>query len=83
MTIHGLGSLFPVPQRYFVPSKLREAYQPRLESAGLWFPTLPDDEEKKKTPFEKQLRQKPTLNKKKLLMTFQREKVCRGIPLSE
>lgn len=28
--------LFPVPQRYYLPSRLRAALQPRLESAGLW-----------------------------------------------
>jgi sorting and assembly machinery component 37 len=27
---------FPVPQRYYLPSRLRAALQPRLESAGLW-----------------------------------------------
>lgn len=31
-----LVPLFPVPQRYYLPSRLRAALQPRLESAGLW-----------------------------------------------
>jgi len=31
-----LVPLFPIPQRYYLPSRLRTALQPRLESAGLW-----------------------------------------------
>jgi len=31
-----LVPLFPVPQRYYLPGRLRTALQPRLESAGLW-----------------------------------------------
>ncbi|KAF5315658.1 hypothetical protein D9611_004914 [Ephemerocybe angulata] len=74
LTLPGLASLFPLPQRYFVPQKLREAYQPRLEGAGLWAHPPPDEEEKKKTPFEKELRKKPTIDKRKFLLVFQREK---------
>jgi hypothetical protein len=31
-----LVPLFPAPQRYYLPGRLRTAHQPRLESAGLW-----------------------------------------------
>ena len=26
----------PIPQRYYVPNRIRELYKPRLEAAGLW-----------------------------------------------
>lgn len=26
----------PVPQRYYVPNRIRELYKPRLETVGLW-----------------------------------------------
>ncbi|KAJ3544081.1 hypothetical protein NMY22_g2914 [Coprinellus aureogranulatus] len=73
-TLKSLATLFPVPQKYFVPSKLRVAYQPRLDAAGLWNP-LPPVEEKKKTPFEKELRQKPSIDKRAFRQTFVREKI--------
>lgn len=66
--------MLPIPQKYYVPSKLREAYQPRLEAAGLWN-LLPPVEKKKKTPLEKELRKKPAIDKKKFQQTFVREKV--------
>ncbi|KAG5354042.1 hypothetical protein C0989_009739 [Termitomyces sp. Mn162] len=44
-----LASLYPIPQRYYIPGRIREMYRPRLESAGLW--DLPIKEEEKK-PFK-------------------------------
>ena len=26
----------PIPQRYYVPNRIRELYKPRLETVGLW-----------------------------------------------
>ncbi|KAA1469451.1 hypothetical protein DENSPDRAFT_864175 [Dentipellis sp. KUC8613] len=37
-----LVSVLPVPQRYYVPRRVREAYQTRLEASGLW--SLPGEE---------------------------------------
>lgn len=31
-----LAKLMPVPQRWFVPSRLRQIHQPRLEAIGMW-----------------------------------------------
>lgn len=31
-----LANMFPIPQSYFVPDRLRITYRSRLESAGLW-----------------------------------------------
>lgn len=28
--------MMPIPQRYYVPNRIRELYKPRLESVGLW-----------------------------------------------
>ena len=77
LTLPDLASLFPAPQRYFVPQKLRDAYHPRLQNAGLWSPVIdPAEEEVKKTPFEKELRQKtPKLDKKRVQQMFEKEKV--------
>ncbi|KAF8587401.1 hypothetical protein K439DRAFT_823305 [Ramaria rubella] len=31
-----LASMLSVPQRYYVPRRIRESYRPRLEAVGLW-----------------------------------------------
>jgi sorting and assembly machinery component 37 len=28
--------MLPVPQRYYVPRRIKEGYRPRLEAVGLW-----------------------------------------------
>lgn len=28
--------MMPIPQRYYVPDRIRELYRPRLEAVGLW-----------------------------------------------
>jgi len=28
--------MMPIPQRYYVPNRIRELYRPRLETVGLW-----------------------------------------------
>jgi sorting and assembly machinery component 37 len=33
--------MMPIPQRYYVPNRIRELYKPRLEASGLW-PTETD-----------------------------------------
>ncbi|EAU88816.1 hypothetical protein CC1G_01189 [Coprinopsis cinerea okayama7 len=80
-TVHkAFSSLFPVPQRYFVPSKLRAAYQPRLEAAGLWSDAEPAPD--KKSVFEesslrgKQQKSVPKIekNKGKFTKIFEKEK---------
>ncbi|KAI6028676.1 hypothetical protein F5J12DRAFT_806866 [Pisolithus orientalis] len=46
-----LGSLMPIPQRYYVPGRIRESYRRRLETCGLW--CLPEAEQERKSPFAK------------------------------
>lgn len=31
-----LASFLPIPQKYYVPGRLRDMYKPRLEAADLW-----------------------------------------------
>ena len=31
-----LASLYPVPQRYYVPHRIRDLHAPRLDASGLW-----------------------------------------------
>lgn len=40
-------SMFPIPQRYYVPDRIRQSYKPRLEAAGLWNLQLAEKEPKK------------------------------------
>lgn len=28
--------MMPIPQKYYVPNRIRELYKPRLEAVGLW-----------------------------------------------
>ncbi|GJJ12665.1 hypothetical protein Clacol_006909 [Clathrus columnatus] len=47
-----LASMFPLPQRYYVPRRIRDSYKPRLEAAGLWHVI---DEEEQEDNVEKEL----------------------------
>jgi sorting and assembly machinery component 37 len=44
--------MFPVPQKYFVPRRIRDSYIPRLEAVGLW--CLPAEEKVIKKSFQNQ-----------------------------
>ncbi|KNZ78430.1 Metaxin-1 [Termitomyces sp. J132] len=68
-----LASLYPIPQRYYIPGRIREMYRPRLESAGLW--DLPIKEEEKK-PFKIDKSWQKRQNTKLFQETFGRERVC-------
>lgn len=67
-----LASIMPVPQRYYVPGRIRESYRPRLESSGLW--SIPAAEQEKKNPFSKDQRKQED-NKGTFARVFEREKV--------
>ncbi|KAG6376496.1 hypothetical protein JVT61DRAFT_2489 [Boletus reticuloceps] len=54
----------PIPQKYYVASRIRETYRPRLEAAGFW--SLPNEEEKKGL-FEKDKKKK-----REYVMSFSR-----------
>ncbi|KAF8136772.1 hypothetical protein EV363DRAFT_1429122 [Boletus edulis] len=66
-----LASEMPIPQKYYVGSRIRETYKPRLEAAGLW--SLPNEEEKKGL-FEKDKKKKREYTMS-FSRAFEREKI--------
>jgi len=81
MTGPALASMFPVPQKYYVPRRIRDAHFPKLEAAGLW--SAPIEEKPTEKPFQKD---KPVVKKESLkknstiAQTFERQKVCSSLP---
>jgi len=73
-----LASLYPVPQRYFVPQRIRQDYYLRLRASGLTSTPF-EAEEKSEKPFRKGPIPKVQGGIKKddkIIKTFEREKVC-------
>jgi len=69
-----LASMLPIPQRYYVPGRVRDSYRPRLEASGLW--ALPGIEQEEKKPFKENIKPREDANKtEKFLRVFEREKV--------
>ncbi|KAJ7444903.1 hypothetical protein FB451DRAFT_1104641 [Mycena latifolia] len=67
VTHQNLAYSLPVPQRYYVPGRIRATHRPRLEAAGLWNQQpieSPDMQSSKSSPDHKE----------KIAQTFQREK---------
>jgi sorting and assembly machinery component 37 len=68
--------MFPVPQKYYVPRRIRDTYIPRLEAVGLW--NLPVEEVTKENSFQHQQKSLPIENLKSnttVSQAFQRERV--------
>ncbi|KAG1875159.1 hypothetical protein C8R48DRAFT_691678 [Suillus tomentosus] len=65
-----MASMLPIPQRYYVPGRIREMHRPRLEAAGLWTQTASESE---KDSFGK--RQKKGDPKDNYARAFERDKV--------
>ena len=68
--------MFPVPQKYFVPRRIRDTYIPRLEAVGLWY--LPVEEKVKKKSLQNQQKSLPIEDIKSnttVSQAFQSEKV--------
>ena len=77
MTAVSLASMYPVPQRYFVPSRIRNGYYHRLNAAGLWSVVLKREEKAVEKPFQKEKTPELRGIKKstKVTQAFEREKV--------
>ena len=76
-----LASLFLVPQKYFVPRRIRDTFIPRLEAVGLWY--LPVEEKVIKKSFQNQQKSLPIEDIKsntKVSQAFQSEKVYSFFP---
>ncbi|KIK98722.1 hypothetical protein PAXRUDRAFT_823574 [Paxillus rubicundulus Ve08.2h10] len=72
LTQPALANEMPLPQKYYVPGRIRETYKPRLEASGLW--SLPGAEQEKKNPFTKE-EKKEEDHKGTFARVFEREKV--------
>jgi hypothetical protein len=59
------ASMLPLPQRYYVPGRIKDSYKPRLEVAGLW----------NSSPIEPQDEKTETNDKAGFAAAFKREKV--------
>ncbi|KAJ8496758.1 hypothetical protein ONZ45_g12331 [Pleurotus djamor] len=74
MTKPAMAAVQPIPQRYYLPDRVRESYKPRLESVGLWGQAAAEKTEKK--PFEKPTaKPEPKEVKSQYLRVFERQKV--------
>ena len=77
VTRPAIASMLPVPLRYYVPSRIRESYQPRLEAAELWdVPGIEQEEEDRMSSLRRDGRRKKKESKaQKFKRVFEREKV--------
>jgi len=66
-----LASVLSIPQRYYVPGRIREAYKPRLEASELW--DVPGEEAEEKPKFGEKKKEEPKEHQFKRV--FQRERV--------
>jgi len=76
LTHPSLASIFPVPQKYYVPRRIRATYIPRLEAVGLWNSSV--EENTRENPFQNQQKSLPVKNLKSnatVSLAFQRERV--------
>lgn len=71
-----LAQMYPIPQRYYVPLRIRDVYRKRLEASDLW--TLPGEEPEKKSFADrsKPETEQPEKHKDRFLRVFEREKVA-------
>jgi len=69
--------MYPVPQRYYVPSRIRNGYYHKLNAAGLWNVWLNQDEKPDEKPFrkEKQPELRGIKKSTKVAQAFERERV--------
>jgi sorting and assembly machinery component 37 len=65
--------MLSIPQRYYVPERIRESFRPRLEAAGLWR-TPPAEETEKKKPLMETFRRVQDENDQ-FSLVFNRQKV--------
>lgn len=76
LTLPALANMLPLPQRYYVPARIRESYRPRLEAAELWnLPGIEQEEEVKTWFGEKPKAEKDSDHKEQFKKVFERERV--------
>ncbi|EKM55137.1 uncharacterized protein PHACADRAFT_120191 [Phanerochaete carnosa HHB-10118-sp] len=78
-TRHTLAVMLPIPQRYYVPERIRLSWKPRLEAAELWDVVgIEEEEERERQRFSFGLQKKRTKknqDKLKFKETFERKRV--------
>ncbi|KAI0079871.1 hypothetical protein K474DRAFT_1591051 [Panus rudis PR-1116 ss-1] len=68
----------PIPQRYYLPDRLRESYKPRLVAADLWnVPEVEEDENDRSSAFQKltKRKRKEQAAERKFKNVYERKKV--------
>ncbi|KAI0362076.1 hypothetical protein OH77DRAFT_1416275 [Trametes cingulata] len=77
VTRPALVSMLPVPQRYYVPHRIRASHKARLEAVELW--DVPEEEEgeeeQRRVVFGRRKKHKPEPEAHHFKKTFEREKV--------
>lgn len=77
VTRPALVSMLPVPQCYYVPSRIRLSYKPRLEAAELWHvPEVEDEPEESRSVLGRRRKRHPENEPHKFKSALEREKVC-------
>lgn len=69
-----LAEIYGVPQRYYVPERIRASFKIRLESTGLWTP--PQVEPEGKSFVDKKIDTLRKHVKEAYNQTLEKEKVC-------
>lgn len=77
LTLPMLANMLPLPQRYFVPGRIREYHRPRLETVEMWnLPGIEQEEGEKSRWFGEKPKPPPEGEpKEKFKRAFEREKV--------
>ncbi|EJF65843.1 hypothetical protein DICSQDRAFT_177268 [Dichomitus squalens LYAD-421 SS1] len=76
VTAPALVSMLPVPQRYYVPSRVRKSHKPRLEAAGLWHvPEVEGEPEEPRRVLGRRKKQHAPNEAHKFKTAFERENV--------
>ncbi|KAI8998652.1 hypothetical protein BD414DRAFT_552266 [Trametes punicea] len=77
VTRPALISMLPVPQRYYVPARIRASHQTRLEAVELWdVPEVEEEpEEQRRVVFGKRKKHRPDPEAHHFKKAFEREKV--------
>ncbi|KAL1741320.1 hypothetical protein HDZ31DRAFT_45690 [Schizophyllum fasciatum] len=70
LTHPALASRLPIPQRYYMPGRIRELHRPRLTTAGLWNPGADDGERR---PLKEAIKPRPSQSAS-YARAFEREK---------
>ena len=72
-----ISAVLPIPQRYYVPERLRNSYKPRLMAAGLWITSSEAENEGSRSAFQKipKRKAKESQAKQKAKTALEREKV--------